>query len=617
MAGMTERGASAQQRLTEARATAADGIRMYRGTALLLAATAAVALAAVLPVAALAGYGNAGIASRLGIGSAHGGDGGLPWTTAIQTPDDVRTGAVGFFFNLLLTSSAASLVIAGLSLLTVSGARALAREGEVAVRRAVGASRRVLTLSALLEGCSIAAGAVLIGGAAGWAGVHLAARSWPGTIGSGSPGVAIVAVAAVSVLVLAGALLPVVFARRQPIGEEEAKPLALFGPTLLQLGASLIVLATGALLTRHGTRAAAPVADRHDPVYQLEAPAESLAARARGYEQLLAELARHPELGTISLTSAGAITGLGTVAHVTTDCGLCAEGGLPIRWHKPIVVHQFVSADSFQALGIPLLAGRGIATIDRWGTEKVAVVSRSLAHDHFQSGEALGRSLQVADDQDDWYTVVGVVDDVVPTGFGGASEPRYAVYLSILQHPAERTDLLLRAPKSGLPAAQERALVAHAIAGRASSADAVPEARLLAAELAPLDWFGRGLRYQGFAMLAIAAAGLFTLMRVWVRSAWLEFGLRRAVGAHRHQVLAIILLRAAMVGGGGLLLGLWFGPAVWSSLPDQITDLSAWDGGAMIPSATVLLVVTLAGAVEPARTALRATPHTLLSSTGE
>jgi putative ABC transport system permease protein len=590
---------------------------MYRGTAILLGVTAAVALAAVLPVAILSSFQDGAFSSRLGLALTRGTDLGLPWISDTQGPADIRATAVSFFFKILLASSIATLVIACVSLLTLSGARALAREGEVAVRRAVGASRRALTAAALLEGVALGGAVLLTGGALGLIATVIARRGWPGVVAPGGTGAALLVAAAVAVMVVVGILLPVIFARRERIGEEEAKPLALFMPTLLQLGLCLIVLAAGAMLIRYGHPASTAATARHDPIFQLDADSGDLATRARGYEEILNELGRHPELGTVSLTSAGTLTGLGTVAHATTDCGECAEGGLPIRWRKPNVVHQFVSADSFLALGIPLLEGRRLSSTDRWGSARVAVVSRSLARDHFQSGEALGRTLQVADDPTDWYTVVGVVDDVAPLGFGGGTLPKYAIYLSILQHPARTVDLLLRRPAPGTPAAATVRLVSEIIGGRAHQAGVVSEATLLAAELAPLTWFGNALRYQGWAMLLIAATGLFSLMRIWVRSAWPEFGLRRAVGARRWQLGTIILLRAGGVGIGGLLLGLWFGPALWGTLPDLITGLAPFDAAALLPTALVLLTVTIAGALAPAWSAMHATPHDLLGSTGE
>ncbi len=597
-------------------AAAGDGLRMYRGTTLLLAITATLALASVLPVAGLLAPDVGRLAPRLGLTAGRGGDLGLPWVTAWQGPAEIASGGLTFFFNLLLTSAAATLAIAGISLLTLCGARALAREGEVSVRRAVGASRRSLIAAAVLEGLLIGGVAAFFGGALGLTGATIAARSWPGPLHPGSATAGLVAVAGVTMIVLTGALLPVIFARRNRIGEAETAAFALFWPALLQLGLSLIVLATGALLARHASRSHHPAAGQTDPLLQLEMPATSAGERATRYGRLLTDLAGRPELGLASLTSPGAIVGLGTVARITTDCGLCYDGGLPIKWHTPRVVHQFVSADSFKALGIPLLAGRGITPADRLGAEKVAVVSRSLARDHFQFGEPIGRTLKAGDDADDWYTVVGVVDDVVPTGFGAGRQPGYTLYLSILQHPVTSADLLLRRP-SGPVAPSGAPTLASAVAQtRATVLAITSDAALFAAEQAPLDWFGRGLRWQGWSMLAIAAIGLLAVIRIWVRSAWPEFGMRRAVGARKGQITGIVVRQAIAVAIGGLGLGLWFGPALWSSLPDLVTGLSPWDAGALLPYASALITVTLLGAIEPAWAAARATPHALLGSTG-
>jgi ABC-type antimicrobial peptide transport system permease subunit len=143
------------------------------------------------------------------------------------------------------------------------------------------------------------------------------------------------------------------------------------------------------------------------------------------------------------------------------------------------------------------------------------------------------------------------------------------------------------------------------------------ERDLLAREEAPLGWFGRGLRFQGWSMLAIAAIGLLAVMRIWVRSAYPEFGMRRAVGARHRHIAMLVLLEAIAVALGGLGLGLWFGPSLWSSLPDLVQGLTPWDPGAVAPYAIALVAVTLLGAAEPLWAASRTTPHALLGSTGE
>jgi hypothetical protein len=145
---------------------------------------------------------------------------------------------------------------------------------------------------------------------------------------------------------------------------------------------------------------------------------------------LLEHLRAGAAYDTVSLTGDGAAIGLGTVSAVTTDCGLCPLGGLLVPWHAVAATHQVVSADTFQSLGIHLLAGRGITDADQWDAPRVAVVSRSLAARHFQNGDAIGRRLLFGDDPRTWHTVVGIVEDPQPAALGGALLPQFTVYAS-------------------------------------------------------------------------------------------------------------------------------------------------------------------------------------------
>ena len=111
--------------------------------------------------------------------------------------------------------------------------------------------------------------------------------------------------------------------------------------------------------------------------------------------------------------------------------------------------------------------------------------------------------------------------------------------------------------------------------------------------------------------------GTFTLMRVWVLSLRPELGLRRAVGAPRGRLLLGILARAARTGLIGATFGLWFGQAVWSTLPSVMTGAAAWDSRVLLRFTLLLVVTTLAGALLPAWRAMRSTPASLLGSEGD
>ena len=592
-------------------------LRMYWGTVALLTGSGLLALAAFLPIAALLHIGP-GPAARLGPWLERGADLGVGWSQDAQGPAATQQQGVDVLFHLLLGTAVATLAIAAVTILALFGARASRRESEMLVSRAVGASRRTLAASALFESVIVAAAVLASGCAAGMLAARWAVGSWPGRILPGELIPSLAPLVTMGAVILAGAILPLIFARSSRIVEAEVKPAGLLGPAVLQLGVSLAVLGVSALLSRHAVILTAGMNSpaRNGQVFELTAADPRPADRAARYASLLDQL-DGGRSKLVSLTSPGTLVGLGTLSTVTTDCGICSSGGMALRWHLVWTTHQFVSADSFKALGVHLVAGRGISRADGWNEKPVAVISRALAARHFQKGEAIGRQMLVGDDPRTWHTVVGVVDDPPATALGGRLQPRYTVYLSILQHPIESAELLVRAP----PADEAVPFVRHALQAAlgpgSMGTGPIAERAVIAAEAAPLVWFSRWFAVEGWATLAIAVVGTFTLMRIWVLSLRPELGLRRAVGAPRGRLLLGILARAARTGLIGAAFGLWFGQAIWSTLPSVMTGAAAWDSRVLLRFTLLLVVATLAGALFPAWRAMRSTPGSLLGSEGD
>ena len=237
------------------------------------------------------------------------------------------TGGLTQLFRLLLGTAAAALAAAALTMLTLSAARAAerARSSRYGARSAPRGA--AFWRPRLLEAGLVAAVVLVLGGAAGGIAAGLAAREWPGPMGPGGPTMIPLSLSLVSaVLVLAG-ILPLVFARRTRLTQAEAHPLPLLVPAI-QLGISLTVLTAGALVARHAsTMLHSATLERRDGDGVPGHRAERITGRAGVPSRSLASmtLERLPA-PVISLSSPGSIAGLGTVAGITTDCGLC-----PIR----------------------------------------------------------------------------------------------------------------------------------------------------------------------------------------------------------------------------------------------------------------------------------------------
>lgn len=586
--------------------TALSAARMFRGTALLLAVTATLTIAALAPVASLFGNGERTVSTRLRPAGAAMSLDGLPIATPVVTPQELRQAAVSDLFGVLSAAGLALFLTAVITLFTLFFARASVRSGEIAVRRAVGASQRLLLAAALLEGVALLLAAMAVGGPVGAAGAGLAAGGWSGTLSSAGWTPALAAGLTLMAVLLGGAELPTLFARREKMVEAEATPVAFFFPALLQLGLCLITLTAGSLLVRHVGRATLVDSNQPGLVYPVENPASDAAARASHFQRLLDTLGATPATA-ISLTAPGTVLGLGPVARITTNCGQCYEGGIYLRLKRPLATHHFVSPDSFRTLGIRVVAGRGVTAGDGWLAPRVAVVNRALAERHFQNGEAIGRELQVGDDRDNWFTVVGVVEDPPARAMGAGKLPPSSVYLSILQAPPASAELLVRG--ADLTALRPRITPVRL-------GEPTPLRAVHAGEAAPLKWFGRWTEFEGWVMVLLAGIGMFALARLWVVSLRPEIGIRRATGARRRHIVGMILGRAAGVGVLGVALGAWFGPAAWLTLPALLPGLPAWDTGVLLAHGGSLVLLMMLGAAFPLWQAVRERPADLIASGG-
>lgn len=590
-----------------------DALRTYWGSAILIVAAGIIALAAVVPVFRLAGsLGNS--ETPLQFSTIRLSPLGFHWGSNATTPADAQAQTIALLFQLMLVAACATLVLAGISILSISAARASARLPEISVRRAVGASRRNLLAAALAEGGVLGIISLLVGIVAGGIGLVLALAGWPGRWNPGSPGPAVLAASAVAATIVLGALFQLLATPSRRIAEPNPQPIELFIPAL-QLAMGLTVLVSSTMLVRH----AHGLLERHSAtagngvVFEIGVTDSSPAVRSARIRTLVDRLQQEPGIESVSVMSPGALVGLGMNDAITTDCGFCPDGGVVIKWHVVFTTHQFVTADTFGALGIEKVEGRLLTDADSRDTPPVAVISQTLARRHFQNGEAVGRQILLKLDKAEWYTVVGVVKDRVPEGFGGEVQPRSAIYLSALQLPPETADVLIRPGKGYSPDRTQQIVAQSGLGGPPPE----KEAAIVARESGPLAWFGRWFSVLGWAMLLITTGSTFVLMRLWVRSLRSELGLHRALGARRHHLFRYILVRATLTAFAGIAIAIWFGPALWDTLPEMVAGLPGWSVGLVAPLALILLAIALAGALLPAIAASRETPTGLIGSAGE
>lgn len=590
---------------------ARSGLRAFRASAVLLTLAGALALVAALPVAAFTSNHLVPVGTTLTPQSTALPDFGIGWTPLAHSVEAIRDTAIRALFRLLVGVAAGALAVAGLTSLSIGIARGNAREGELTVRRAVGASRGRLRGVLGREALVLASVAVATGGALGVFGAVLAGRAWPGPLAAIALWPSAFAVACAAGGVAIGAVLPLLFLRPgKSLAQVDAPPLHLTIPAL-QLGLGLAVLSAAGLVGREAQRllAVTSTTDVQGRLIHLTLHQPDPAARARTYASLLTTFRHDDPGGGIALMSPGTLSALGPDDKVVANCGMCTIYGMPVPWRPLRAAHYVVSADTFAALGMPILEGRGITDADTWDATPVVVVTRSMAHERFESGRAVGHTVRIgAGAGERLYTVVGVVDDRVAQGLGRTFATTDAVYLSVLQAPPESVNVFV--PTTASSAVADRAIAALG----AETTESKPTA-VYAADVARIDWFSRMLGGEGWITLVLATFGAYVVMRLWVTSRFQELGVRRAVGARRAQIVRYVLWRACGVGIAGVMIGLWASFFTWGWLEEGIgAEWTTWDPAVLLHVAPLLLLATLAGALEAAWRAARTPPVRLVEA---
>ncbi len=592
---------------TALRSAAALALRWHGGTGALVALTAALTLVGTLPALAMLGGTPAAPSLTLALADtprllADWGGRGVVWPQLQQLALLQLTGILRGAVVLTLAIGAATLA-------ALHVARAAARSGEVIVARSLGASRRTMLGALTLEAGALAAIALLVGMLLTLAASVAMRATWPGQSGTADVATALAATLGVTALVMLAPLLLVRALGTTRLVDDDRRPLTLIIPAL-QLGAALVVLAGGATLQR---LTATPAAGTHDAfatstlLQDVRATDDDRLQRAQRFAAFLAQQHAAAPRARVSLASSGSHRGFGTTALAMTDCGNCAVSGMSARYRTEPVVHHAVSGDSFALRGLSLHAGRLLTDRDRWDAPLVAVVSASLARQMFANGDAVGHRIQLQRLDDRWFTVVGVVDDAPARGLGSQLQLPLAVYVSILQHPVSAIEVATR----------DRSLAPDALAalGSVSGGTASIAARLQP-EAQALRWFTRVLLAMGAVAALIALGGLVAMLRLWLDSQQRELGIRRAVGASRRAIHALVLGRTALLALGGSLFGGWLGQIGWDVLPRVFPGAPMMDWHVIGATALGLSVLTLGTAWLMAARFTRTPVGTLLMDVG-
>jgi len=325
--------------------------------------------------------------------------------------------------------------------------------------------------------------------------------------------------------------------------------------------------------------------------------------RAEFYDELLPRLRGLP-----GVRAAGAATGLpmmgGAEARVVREEDWTGDPGDV----SVLMESERVAGDFFTALGIPLVAGRGFVRgeDDRGLGDTRAILNQTAASALWPREGALGKRFTLAREEPDWITVVGVVADTRNGGVG--LDPLPEIYFPYASMPTGRMFLTLRTAGDPLglsPAVLEeiRKVDPLQAVSRVGTMEGLVRSQLSARA------FYTSL-VAGFALLAflMAAAGVFGTLSHYVAGRTREMGVRMALGSGGGGLLRMILIRAGGVAGSGLGIGLLGVYLSRELIRAYVYGVEPLEPATVAWGAASLLAVALLAAAGPARRATRVDP---------
>jgi putative ABC transport system permease protein len=523
---------------------------------------------------------------------------------------------------VLLVAVGLVLLIACTNVANLLLSRALAREREIALRGALGASRGRVLAQLLTESLLVA----VLGGALGllfgrWSLAGIVALLPPEvplvvSVALNGRVLALTAAAALTSVLLFG-LAPAVQLARPTLVEalRQGATVRGSGGARLRLKNGLIVGEVAlsiALLTVAGLLLRSFLSlSRVDPGFRTEGvltaqvnlPYRERAQILRFYDRTLAALEQSPGVRAVGAISWMPMTGGAATSFRALDRPKPPQG------QAPVADVRFVTPGLFSAIGIPLRQGRGIVAGDREGASVVVVVNEAAARELWPGRSPLGQRIAMSWGSDLEAEVVGVVGDV---RLSSLEKPaRAALYWAQAQVPNSFMTLIVRSDGAFEPlGAAVRAAVAAVdpkIPVRLRPFSEVVETSLASRRFLLL-------LTQAFAALAVllAGIGIYGVVSYSVARRTSEIGVRLALGAGPGDVARLVLNGAARLGALGVACGLAGAAAGAALLRGLLFGVGPWDPWAYAAVGAVGLLLTIAVAALPARRASRVEPASAL-----
>lgn len=553
-------------------------------------------------------------------------DSNTGWTTTVVPLHEQVVGEVRPALLVLVGGVALILLMACVNVANLVLARSVARQKELAVRAALGASRGRLAAQALTESLMLAVTGAGFGMLVVTWGVQALVALAPANLPrlqEVSPDLTVLVVTLL-VAVVTGTLVGVVpalmagradvhhalqDASRGTIGSAARHRLR-SGLVIAEVGLAVVLTVAAGLLLRSFDKLLSVDAGFRSAnllTLQMNIPARLTAPDARRafYATFFERLEAIP--GVVSVGGTTRIP-LGST-NVTTTVEV--EGRATAPNERPEVEFRRAMHNYFAAMGIPLLKGRAFTAADGPTAPGVAVINLAMARHVFPNEDPVGRHVRLGPNPSGpWMTIVGVIGDVRHSRL--EADPAPELYINYLQNPPIAPFIALQTSSDPAAVAELVRAEARALDPALTLYDIRTMEQIRAASVAERRFLLLLIGVFGVLALVLASVGVYGVMSLVVSERTQEVGVRLALGAEPSEVLGMIVRHAMRLAGLGVMLGLVAAAALAPLLASQLFGVQVLDPLTFATVPVLLVLVATLAALLPARRAMRVDPMSAL-----
>ena len=331
------------------------------------------------------------------------------------------------------------------------------------------------------------------------------------------------------------------------------------------------------------------------------------AAGTSFYGRLLDEVRAIPGVQSATMANVVPLSGSNNQTSIWID------GQPPTSGQRlPQAYFNVVGTDYFRTLGIPLVRGRDILTQDTRESDQVIVVNETMARRFWPNGDALGKRLSLISPNGPWATIIGIAKDTRYNSLGETT-PAF-MYLPVTQSYQSSMVVQLRVANATKTVGEALSRVVKTLDPQLPAVRPVTLEMDMQLALLPAKLGAALLGGFGALALLLATVGIYGVASFAVARRTREIGIRAALGAQRSNLIRLVVAESMGRVAIGLVTGLAGALGLARVLASQLYGVGPLDLVTFTATPLILGGVAFVASWVPARRAARVDPLVALTA---